>query len=239
MKIYITSIVFIVCCHFCMIAQSGKNFIDQNYIEITGTAETLVTPNEIYVAIILTEKNHKKTIEEQERLLLANLKSLGIDTDKNLSVSNFQGIYTKRFLKRNEVEKVKKYQLMVNDGETLSKTYLLLDRLNITNVSIAKVSHSDLVKIRRETKIKSLVVAKEKAKDYAAAIDQEIGKALFIKEQEYSNDSYNLNSVAVRGSNFSGSYKQNSFSTMENLAFKKISITATVLTKFELKIKKQ
>ena len=239
MKTYITSIVFVVCCHFCMIAQSGKNFIDQNYIEITGTAETLVTPNEIYVAIILTEKNHKKTIEEQERLLLTNLKSLGIDTDKELSVSNFQGVYTKRFLKRNEVEKVKNYQLIVHDGETLSKTYLVLDRLNITNVSIAKVSHSDLVKIRRETKIKSLVVAKEKAAAYAAAIDQEIGSALFIKELEPSSvNSYN--NIRIRGMNSSNnSYRQNSVPAIENLAFQKISITATVLTKFELKIKKQ
>lgn len=236
MKKYITSIVLVFCCHFFMIAQSGKNFIDQNYIEITGTAETLVTPNEIYVAITLTEKNHKKTIEEQEQLLLANLKSLGIDTDKEVSVSNFQGMYTKRFLKRNEVEKIKKYQLIVHDGETLSKTFNVLDRLNITNVNVAKVSHSDLEKIRRETKIKSLVVAKEKAKEYAAAIDQEIGRALFIKEQEPSNVNYN--NIAIRGMNSSRSYKQNSVPAIENLTFKKISITATVLTKFELKTKK-
>jgi uncharacterized protein YggE len=221
-----------------MIAQSEKNFIDQNYIEITGTAETLVTPNEIYVAITLTEKNHKKTIEEQEKLLLANLKSLGIDTDKELSVSNFQGIYTKRFLKRNEVEKVKKYQLIVHDGETLSKTFNVLDRLNITNVNVAKVSHSDLEKIRRETKIKSLVVAKEKAKEYAEAIDQEIGRALFIKELEPSSvNSYN--NIAIRGINSSNrAYRQNSLPAIEYLTFKKINITATVLTKFELKTKK-
>ena len=37
-----------------------------------------------------------------------------------------------------------------------------------------------------QTKINSLKVAKEKAKQYAEAIDQEIGKALFIKEVEQS-----------------------------------------------------
>ncbi|QHI38201.1 hypothetical protein IMCC3317_35880 [Kordia antarctica] len=236
MKKYIISTILIICCHFFVIAQSEKNFIDQNYIEITGTAETLVTPNEIYIAITLTEKNHKKTIEEQEQLLLANLKSLGVDTDKELSVSNFEGIYTKRFLKRNEVEKVKKYQLIVHDGKTLSKTYLVLDQLNITNVNITKVSHSDLEKIRRETKIKSLIVAKQKATEYAEAIDQEIGKALFIKEVDQNSYAQ----INVRGMNTSNAYfDNNSLSKIEDLTFQKISITATVLTKFELKTKKE
>jgi len=234
MKTYNTIILFIVCCPFFMIAQSGKNFIDQNYIEITGTAETLVIPNEIYVSITLTEKNHKKTIEEQEELLLANLKSLGIDIDKELSVSNFQGHYERRFLKRNEVEKIKKYQLIVHDGKTLSKTFMVLDRLNITNVNIKKVSHSELEKIRRETKIKSLVVAKQKAKEYAEAIDQEIGNALFIKEVDQNLYS-NANQIGLNTSNVYFKEK----SEIENLTFQKISITATVLTKFELKTKKE
>ena len=68
MKHLTVIIAFVLCCPIYMMAQSGKNFIDQNYIEITGTAETLVVPDEIYVSIKLTEKNHRKTIEEQEQL---------------------------------------------------------------------------------------------------------------------------------------------------------------------------
>lgn len=230
-------ILFSICCSWFGTAQSGKNFIDQNYIEITGTAETLVTPDEIYVAVTLTEKNHKKTIEEQERLLVANLKSLGVDTDKDFAVSNFAGIYTKRFLKRNEVEKVKKYQLILHDGITLSKTYAVLDQLNITNVAITKVSHSEIEKIRRETKMNSLKAAKQKAKEYAAAIGQEIGKALFIQENGPNDNSYANN---YRGFNTSNvAYNQKSSPNIDDLTFKKISITASVLTRFELKTKKE
>lgn len=46
-------------------AQTGeKNFIDQNYIEVTGTAEMEIVPDEIYLKIVLSErikeKNHWK-----------------------------------------------------------------------------------------------------------------------------------------------------------------------------------
>ncbi|PTX63815.1 hypothetical protein C8N46_101423 [Kordia periserrulae] len=226
-------IVFLLCIPLAVLSQSEKNFIDQNYIEITGTAETLVTPDEIYVSVTLTEKNHKKTIEEQEQLLLANLKSLGIDTDTDVSVSSFQGSYERYFLRRNEVEKEKKYQIIIHDGVTLSKTFMVLDSLHITNASITKVSHSEIEKFRRDTKIKSLVVAKEKAKQYAEAIDQEIGKAIFI--QEVDPNSYQR--VAQYRALNSSNTITNLTASMElqNIAFQKISLTATVLTRFELK----
>jgi uncharacterized protein YggE len=219
-----------------MNAQTEKNFIDQNYIEITGTAETLITPDEIYISVTLTEKNHKKTIEEQEQLLLANLKSLGIDTEKEVSVANFQGSYERRFLARNEVEKEKVYQIIVHDGATLSKTFMVLDRLNITNAKITQVSHSEIEKFRRDTKIKSLVVAKEKAKQYAEAIDQQIGNALFIQEVNQSPYSQNVN---LRSLNTSNVVLREEFGIIPNVTFKKISLTATVLTRFELKTKNE
>jgi len=235
MKQPIAIFVFVLCLPFCMHAQSEKNFIDQNYIEITGTAETLVVPDEIYVSVILTEKNHKKTIEEQEQLLLANLKSLGIDTDKEVSVANFEGSYERYFLRRNEVEKKKTYQIIVHDGATLSKTFMVLDRLNITNAQIVKVSHSEIEKFRRDTKIKALIVAKEKAAQYAKAIDQGIGKALYIKEIEQSRYAQSQ----LRALNTSNTILEQELQELENIAFKKISLTASVLTRFELTTKNE
>ena len=47
-------------------AQTGeKNFIDQNYIEVTGTAEMEIVPDEIYLKIVLSEKDKgKKSLEK-------------------------------------------------------------------------------------------------------------------------------------------------------------------------------
>ncbi|MEM6719140.1 MAG: SIMPL domain-containing protein [Bacteroidota bacterium] len=230
---------FVLCSPLFVIAQSGKNFIDQNYIEVTGKAELLVIPDEIYVSIKLTEKNHKKTIETQEQALIASLKSLKIDTDKDFSVSDFQGDYVRYFLKRNEVEKVKTYQLIVHDGATLSKVFLALDRLNITNANIEKVSHSEIEKLNRDVKIQSLKVAKEKATQYAQAIDQEIGKALFIQETN-PNLNFASNNIRIRGQGSISNYsRRDKLPEFINLSFQKINLTATVLTRFELKTKKE
>ena len=54
-------LVFIVLTVFTLnsMAQSGaKNYIDQNYIEITGKAEMEVTPDEIYLKIIVDENEY-------------------------------------------------------------------------------------------------------------------------------------------------------------------------------------
>src|SRR5665647_3049367 len=81
-------------------AQTGeKNFIDKPYIEVTGKAEMEIVPDEIYMAIVINEKDNKRKISlaQAEKDMVAKLKSLGIDTKKNLSVkdlsSNFKNYW--------------------------------------------------------------------------------------------------------------------------------------------------
>jgi len=216
-------------------AQNGnKNFIDQPYIEVTGTIDTEIIPNEIYLSIVLDEndKKGKISIEKQENQMIAVLKKLSIDLENNFSVIDFNGFYKRKIFADNEVTKTKRYELIVNNGETLGKVYEALDQIDISNISIVKTSHSDIEKIRRETKLKALQVAKEKANDYANAINQTLGKAIFISEKQnaYRNNLYanNLNisnEVVTRG------YQQDK---IENLNLKSIKISASVLAKFIL-----
>ncbi len=220
-------------------SQNGeKNFIDQPYIEVTGQIETEVTPNEIYLNIVLNEndKKGKISIEQQENQIIAVLKSLQIDLDKNFSVLDFDGYYKRKFLANDEVTKKKRYELIVNDGETLGKVYYALDNIDVSNVSIVKTSHSDIEKIRRETKLKALKAAKEKAHDYASAINQTIGKALFIQEirnlpnnRLYGNHLNVLNEVVVTG--YGARSKEEK---IQGLNVKAIIIAETVQAKFSL-----
>jgi uncharacterized protein YggE len=59
-----------------------KTFIDQPYIEVGGYADTLVTPNEIYIKIIISEKDSKDrtSVEEQENKMITAFKGMGINT---------------------------------------------------------------------------------------------------------------------------------------------------------------
>ena len=211
-------------------SQSGqKNFIDQPYIEVTGQVETEITPNEIYLRIVLNENDKKGriSIEKQENKMLAKLRQCDVDIEKQLSVEDFNGIYKRKFLGENRVTKIKHYQLLIYDGKTLARVYQELDAIDVSNISIIKVDHSEIEAYKRETKIKALKVAKQKAEDYANAINQSVGKALFIQE---SSNIYRVSNMLV--DNVSKSY--DSQESIADLDIKKIKITENVLAKFIL-----
>src|SRR5699024_11711269 len=61
--------------------------------EVTGTAMMEVVPDEIYVKIILREKDQrgKTELEQQEKKLFQTLQKVGIDVKKDLAVRNMAG----------------------------------------------------------------------------------------------------------------------------------------------------
>ena len=215
-----------------IIAQSGvKNFIDQNYIEITGVVETEITPDEIYLSIIINEKDKKGkiSVEQQETAMIKKLKQLGIDLKKDFTIKDFSSNYKFYFLKRTDILKSKKYQLIVHDGLTLGKVFQALEDIEISNVSIEKVSHTKIEEHRSAAKIKALKAAKQKALEYAEAIDQSIGNALYIQEINRNVRPQYLNQIAVRG------YAKDDSEAVNDIDFEKIKIHASVLARFELK----
>jgi len=218
--------------------EGQKNFIDQNYIELTGKMELEIIPDEIYISITINERDKRDlTVEKQENLMIQKLKALGIDVNKNLSIIDFSGNYAKYFLKKNKVEKSKQYELLIHKTSLLPSIFKTLDAMNISNVSISKTDHSEIEKFKREIKIKALKIAKEKANNYAEAIDQTIGKALFIQEINSSNITNQLNGytngIMIRGlASPSYSSRKKEFN---NIQLAKINLTATVLARFELK----
>lgn len=216
-------------------AQNGtKNFIDQPYIEVTGESEMEITPDKIYVRIILDESDKKGriSIEKQENQMLAKLRNCDIDIDEQLTVEDFDGFYKRKFLGTNELTKTKRYQLLVYDGKTLAKVYHELDKIDISNISIIKIDHSKIEDFKRDNKLKALKTAKQKANDYAEAIDQSLGKAIYIQEvKQYNNyryDSAELQEVVITG------YSKSREPQLSNLNFKSIILKSSVVTRFIL-----
>lgn len=214
--------------------QNGtKNFIDQPYIEVTGQSEMEITPDEIYLRIVLNENDKKGrlSIEKQENQMLTRLRNCDIDIDKQLTVEDFDGFYKRKFLGTNELSKTKRYQLLVYDGKTLGKVYQELDEIDISNISIIRVDHSEIEKFKRTTKLNALKIAKEKASDYAQVIDQNVGKALFIQENSNLYQVSNALSGQARGLSIN---KYESMEAINDLDVKKIVISETIHAKFTL-----
>lgn len=223
-----------------LVAQSGeKNFIDQNYIEVTGKHEMEIIPDRIFLGITINEKDKKgkESVEDQESQLIRGLKSIGINVDENLSVLDFYGAYTNLFLKKDEVFKQKQFELVISNVNELDRVFKLLGVLEISDARINRVDHSDIEKLKRESKISALKNAKEKAENYAVAINQTAGKALHISES--STDDHGIHhtlsgkasGVIIRGYG-SHNFKNNQIE--DKIVFKKIKIKAEVSAKFEL-----
>lgn len=212
--------------------QSNKNFIDQNYIEVTGKAEIEVIPNEIYLSIIINEADTKgkSTVEVLERNMFKALIAIGINVEKDLMVNDMASNFKSYWLKQSDIFKSKKYQLKVKDASTAGKVFQQLEKLGISNMGIEKVDHSEIEKFRREVKVKAIVAAKEKAQSLAEAIGQKAGRALYIHENENYYYPVRQPNMLMRAS----SAKMEDSEPMPEINFEAIKLEYSVQVYFEL-----
>ncbi len=219
------------------VSQSGdKNFIDQNYIEVIGKSEMEVTPDLIYIKILINEKDNKnKTpLAETEKAMIEKLKEIGIDISKDLLIKDLASNYKYYLLAKTDILLSKEYQLVVHDGKTAGRVVVELESLGISNVSIDRLDNSEIVKFRREVKIDAIKAAKDKAQALTEAIGQSIGKAIYIQEMgnRYNiNTNSNSNSIRIRGVS---SQIYGSRVPEPDIDFEKIKLEYSVLCRFVL-----
>ena len=183
-------------------AQIGeKNFIDQPYIEVNGQAEMEVVPNEIYLQILVNEKDFKgkQELQQIEKSMIKKLTDIGIDVSTQLAIKDMASNFQKYWLRGAEANSIKEYQLKVADAATAGRTIQELEALGLSNISIEKVDHSEIEKLKTEVKINAVKAAKEKAAALTNAIGQEVGKAIYI--QEMNNPIYRaqVSNLAIKG----------------------------------------
>ncbi len=148
-----------------VVSAQTKNFIDQPYIEVSGNADTLVTPNEIYIRIVLSEKDTRDrvTIEQLEQKMVEALKSLGLDIEKDLSASDMSSNFKFYLLKSKDIIKTKAYTLKVSNAVTTTQVFMKLEEIDIANVSIERVHHSHFDNLKNAMRTKAIVDAKTRA----------------------------------------------------------------------------
>lgn len=174
-----------------------KNFIDQPYLETTAKVDTLVVPDRIYLNILLTEADTKGriSVEELENRMAAKLKSLGIDLDTQLYLTDLGSDFKRYFLRKKDIQKEKAYTLLVYDGLTVGKVLQGMETIGISNISLQKTEYSGLEALKMKLRIKGIVQAKEQGSRLVAAIGQQLGNALHI--QEFETNFINLRTVSA------------------------------------------
>jgi len=205
------------------------------YIEVVGTGEMEIIPDQIYISFTLKERFEGKTkiaIEDQEKEMKKKLMKLEIDL-KDLQLADAASDFIKIKRKKLDVISSKNYLLKVASTGTLAKVFEMLDEINAFNADIQRVDHSEIKKFRKEVKMQAVQDAKEKAGYLLAAIGETVGKPLFIQERESFDDIQPLRkSVAMPMMAMDAAQAEEA---LPELSFQKIKLKYSVFARFAIK----
>jgi uncharacterized protein YggE len=160
-------------------------------INVTGSAELEIIPDEIYLQIDLTEYDKKGigkvAIDQIKQRFLVAMQGLGL-TEKEVSLNNASGYnheywYLRKRKKENpDMKATVSYWVKVKTPQQIDQVVNKLDDEATSNFFIAKVTHSKLKDYREQLKIEAIKAAKIKAEKLAGAVNEKVGVAVTINE---------------------------------------------------------
>ncbi|MDA1122574.1 MAG: SIMPL domain-containing protein [Bacteroidetes bacterium] len=214
----------------------SKNFIDQPFVETSALVDTLITPDRIYLNIVILEKDTKGkiSVEELEAKMEASLKKLGIDTKENLTLNDLASNFKKYFLRPQDVLKSKAYTLMVKDAKTAGAVIIELENIEISNVILERTEFSKMEQLKLDIKSKAVAKARKQAEYMVTPLNQKVGSAIHISDQSdnHFNDflSGKVSGIQIRG------YSSASQEELEpaDIEFEKIKVESRVAVTFKL-----
>lgn len=214
----------------------NKNLTDKPFIEATGLADTLVIPNKISINVMLMEKDTKgkKSVEELEKQMIQKLQSIGINTEKDLSLNYMSSNFKNYVLKQTDIFKSKSYSIVVSDANMTAKVFIGLEEIGISNVQISKIENTELQKIKLLINAKAILIAKQTAESFAKPLNQKVGNAVQISNFEIMSNQLTgmVSGITIRGN--SSLYGSGSTDYNNNIEFEKIKISSSVQAKFLL-----
>lgn len=202
------------------------------FIEVTGTSDLEVVPDEIYLSITLREKLDNKakiSIDEQEKKLKTALNAIGIKME-DLSLNDAKADFVKIKWQKNDVINQKEYTLKVTNAETVAKVFAELDKIGIKDAYIARVDHSKMDELKKKAKVEAMKAAKDKADYLTAAIGYKAGMPLQIREESHPYYPVYANTMMKESSDFGDMGNV----SLPEIQFEKIKIKASIYAKFKI-----
>lgn len=209
-------------------------------INVTGSAELEIVPDEIYVVVTLKEYEKKGTgkidIERIKTDFLNSCKSIGLP-DSTVTIAAYEGHNPKtpwNKKAKDELFASISYQVKFNSSKKMDELVSKLDDNATQSFDVTQVSHSKIQEYRKQVKIQAIKAAKAKAEYLTEAVGEQLGVAVTITENQ--NDVlaaplYYSNQLA-----FSNSYNFSRDSNQETgVDFKKIKLRMEMNVVFQIK----
>jgi uncharacterized protein len=184
MKLKMNLIVTAVVC-LLSISCTSQN-LEKKFIEVTGSAEIKLQPDEIILELILTEydgKGKKIKLDDVESEFYKILENNKIDI-KKLVLENTENRWYWHWYwyYRHDHYLTKTINLKLNKETDFLKLSEDLKVKWVQSIRVAKTSHSDVQRIRKEIKKEAMRAAKEKAIYMLESVGEEIGGLLAVEE---------------------------------------------------------
>jgi hypothetical protein len=208
-------------------------------IEVIGTGELDLVPDEIYISFTLKERfDGKKKIEidDQEKEMKAQLTKKGFDLS-NLALADASSDYLQVKWKKKDVIAEKNYVLKTSNTGEVAKAFETLDQISALNAAIQRVDHSELEKYKKEVKMMAIKDAKAKASSLLSAIDEVLGKPILIQERENYTDYQPIRRMNASPPMLMSAVEFSSMKQEESneIGFEKIKLNYKVFAKFAIK----
>lgn len=208
-------------------------------ISVSGSAETEVTPDIIYLSISLKEylkdNNSKKKVDitTLENQLFNAIQNAGIPKE-NLMINNLSSYnYATEKKKDPDFLVSKQYRLKVTDLNKWNAIIGAVDPKGVAYTNIESYDYSKIEALKKELKIKAIQAAKAKGTYMAEALGDHLGSALDVQEvnnENYPQPMYRAN--VMMKSAYAGDAAE---SAAPEIDFKKIKLNYVVNVVFELK----
>ena len=177
-----------------ILAISAQEDNNSRYIEVTGSSETEIIPDEIHFMITIKEywqeEFEKKSkpedyqtkvpVNEIEHNLMSALKQAGIAPSdiQTKEVGDYWRERGKDFLIS------KTFDIKLQNPDQINRIIQTVNTKGIQSMNIGELKNKDLQEYRKQGKIEALKAARQKADYLVAAMGQKLGNVLRIVEPE-------------------------------------------------------
>lgn len=207
------------------------------YIEMQSRVEREVSPDELYLSIVIKESDYKgkKSLQEMQDAMVGVLKVNRIDVPEALTI-DFMGssvsykVFSSRVVPRTQAT----YTLKLTDAAIMQKVIYDLEEQGITNISLVSTKYSNEEALKVEMGVEAMKKAQQQARAFAGAVGQDIGKALSINSW-MSQSSPQPRMYKARAISAVEESSNDAVSAAPAIAVSKLTYTINVTVRFELK----
>lgn len=168
---------------------SAQNVDLRRKIEVTGIAETEVTPDIIYFGISLKEYMDGKSrvsIDVLENQLVKAVTDAGI-AKEDFTIDNIAGYTTYQKKKDPNFLAGKQYRIKLHNLNKINQVLGSIDAKAIVSTGIQGTDYSKMDELKNTMKLKALVNAKDKAAFLLNGIGEKLGGAIEVTEMDDNN----------------------------------------------------